>query len=209
MSTGGLALYWNLTALTSAHTLNARARVSLMPCRKFQGTSYHADFKFHVIGMCHHLFGEPRRKRCFLSKRSSLLFWDEVLIFISISYSLGIRSYSISRCLEMRGFHWKRFVVALVNNIIIDKKGTSRRTREQGERGGESTKKWPGFDSVLDAIRVLSLLVLFSALKGFSLGTPFFLSLQWHEHITWFDLTKLTEFDLWNLLWVKGLSLAS
>ena len=105
MSTGGLALYWNLTALTSAHNLNARYRVSLMPCRKFQGTWYHADFKFHVIGMRHHLLGEPRRKRRFVSKRSSLLFLDEVFIFISISYSLGIRSYGISRCLEMRGFH--------------------------------------------------------------------------------------------------------
>lgn len=132
MSTGGLALYWNLTALTSAHTLNARARVSLMPCRKFEGTSYHPDLKFHVIGRRHHLFGEPRRKRRFVSKRSCLLFWDEVSIFVSISYSLGIRSYSISRCLEMRGFHWKRFVVALVNNIIIDKKGTSRTNKGAG-----------------------------------------------------------------------------
>ena len=171
MSTGGLALYWNFTAQTSVQTLKARARVSFMPCRKYEGTANHGwAIILHVIGMVCHLFIVERRKRCFVLKRSSLLFSDGMSILISILGSLDIRSFCSSRRLELRGYHWKRFVVALVNNIINDKNGTTRANKGAG-------LAWCGEDQKVAWIRFRSRRLTCVEIVG-SLLSPY---------LIWFD----------------------
>ena len=69
---------------------------------------------------------------------------------------------------------------------------------EQGWRSGESTRLplvWPGFNSGVDAICGLSLLlVLFVAPRGFSPGTPAFPLLKTNTSKFQFDLERTETF---------------